>query len=88
MADSTASRSVRSLSRGFTPNRSSVLLISASVLPNRWRDETMVRPCALTASSALLIAAIPELNAVTWAAPVSAFTRCSKLVTVGFSMRA
>ena len=32
--------------------------------------------------------AMPELKAVTWAAPVMAFTRCSKFVTVGFVMRA
>ena len=35
----------------------------------------------------LLIAAIPELKAVAWAASVRAATRRSRLVTVGFSTR-
>ena len=84
---STVAMSVRSHSFGFTPKRISVSAISAYVLPNMWRDDTMFLPAAATASNVLLMAAMPELKAMTFSAPVSAFTLFSKKVTVGLVTR-
>ena len=87
-AFSTASVLVRSVSRGSTPNRVNVLLIRARVLPNKWCDDTMLLSFSQSDNRVLPMAAIPELKAVTCSAPVSALTRCSNCVTVGFSTRA
>jgi hypothetical protein len=56
-------------------------------LPKRCFEVTMFLSCAAKDMKVLLIAAIPELKAVAWAASVRAATRRSRLVTVGFSTR-
>ena len=58
--------------------------MSEKVLPNMWREVTMFFPVAERASIVLLMAAMPDENATTLLALVSAFTLSSRYITVGF----
>ena len=87
MLVSTSSGLVRSARRASTPKRERVFVRRSKVFPNMWCDVTMFFPCAESAMMVLLIAAMPLFIAVTSLAPVSAMTRFSKFVTVGFAVR-
>ena len=87
IAPLTASRSSRLVSRVSMPKGPRVLRIRLTVLPKRWLLVTIFLPALTKHSSTLVMAAMPELKANTFCAPVSDFTLFSKNVTVGFITR-
>lgn len=84
---STSVKLVRSQRRASTPKRPKVSVMKEKELPKRCFEVTMFLPWLVRANNVLLMAAMPELTAVTLLAPVSVFTLSSKLSTVGFSTR-